>query len=463
MAGPALDAAGSIATETSSIRLPILMTTKTETERGTPRLRSLWIVNHYADAPDQPNGTRHFDLARKLAADGREVTIFAAGLNHVTGKDERLSGNALYRVQWFEGVRFVWLRTLPYRGNNWRRQLNMVSFVVVFLLVQTRFAAPGSVIGSTVHPFAAGAAWVAARSRRAKFFFEIRDLWPQTLVDLGAMRSGSIGERTLRGIEAFLVRHASVVISLLPGVGDYLRERGLPTDHVVYLPNGVDLQVFDDAARNIDESDRTLQKVLEVIARMRGEGRLVLGYVGSFGRVNRVDVIVRAALIAESRDPGRIGLVLVGDGPEREALEGQAGGHSAVSFNQAVAKRAVPGILIHLDAAIVHATATPIYRFGISFNKLFEAMAAGRPVIFACTSAYDPVARDSAGISVLPDDPDVLADALLAMADEGPEARARMGAAGRRAVELDHTITGLAARLAEILAGEGSPPTPARG
>lgn len=413
----------------------------------------LWIVNHYADAPDRPSGTRHFDLARRLAAGGREVTIFAAGLNHQTGREERLGRGRLYRSQSFDGIRFVWLRTFPYRGNNWRRQLNMLSFVAVFLLVQLRFARPGAIIGSTVHPFAAGAAWLVARLRRAMFLFEIRDLWPQTLVDLGAMRDGSPGERGLRWLEAFLVRHAAVVITLLPGVGDYLRERRLPVAHLLYVANGVDLDAFDAAARDPDRRDPAVGAVLAEVERMRADGRLVLGYLGTFGRVNRVDVVVRAALLAEVRAPGRIGLVLVGDGPERDELEHLGGGTAAVAFAPPVPKRAVPPILVELDGAVVHATATPVYRYGISFNKLFEAMAARRPVVFACTSAYDPVARDGAGISVAPDDPEVLADAYLALADAGPEARRAMGVAGRRRVELDHSIASLAARLEAVLPG----------
>src|SRR3954447_4764908 len=137
---------------------------------------SVWIVNHYADAPDRPSGTRHFDLARQLTARGRVVTIFASGFSHVTQREERLSKGRLFRRQTIGGVEFVWLRTLPYQGNTWRRQLNMLSFVLVFLLVQSRFPPPTAIIGSTVHPFAALAAWVVARARRTRFLFEIRDL-----------------------------------------------------------------------------------------------------------------------------------------------------------------------------------------------------------------------------------------------------------------------------------------------
>src|ERR1035437_9463471 len=208
----------------------------------------VWIVNHYADAPDRPAGTRHFDLSRQLVARGQKITIFASAFSHGTGQDVRLTGWQLFRTEWFDGVQFVWLRTFPYRGNTWRRRVNMLSYLATFLVVQTRFANPDVVIGVTVQPFAALGAWLVARRRRARFIFEIGDLWPQTLVDLGAMREGSLGEILLRSIEAFLLRHASVVISLLPGVRDYLRERGLPADHVVYVPNGVDLEAFDGAA-----------------------------------------------------------------------------------------------------------------------------------------------------------------------------------------------------------------------
>jgi glycosyltransferase involved in cell wall biosynthesis len=408
----------------------------------------VWIVNHYAAAPDRPAGRRHFDLARRLVAQGHAVTIFAAGFSHTTGREERLAAGRLYRSEWFDGVLFVWLRTVPYRGNTLRRQINMLSFLVVFLVVQTRFGAPTTIIGSTVHPFAAFGAWVVARLRRARFVFEIRDLWPQTLVDLGALQVGSPGERLLRTLEAFLVRRSAVVITLLPGMHDYLTERRLPADHVVYVPNGVDLETFDAAPLPGAPAPESVARALSAIGRLRGEGRFVLGYVGSLGRVNRADVIVGAAHIAERRAPGRIGVVLIGDGPERPALELLARSIPAVTLQPAVPSRYVPSILRSLDATVVHATATPVYRYGISFNKLFEYMAAERPVVFACASAYDPVAATGAGVSVNPDNPEGVANAFLELAATDPSTRVRMGAAGREYVAREHNI----ARLGDVLA-----------
>ncbi len=423
-----------------------------------PGMRRAWIVNHYAFGPDVPAGARHFDLARTLVAKGVDASIFAAGFSHASGREERLTGRRISQVEYVDGVRFVWLRTIPYHGNTWRRQVNMLSFMVVFLLVQARSARPDVIVGSTVHPFAAFGGWVASRLRRARFAFEIRDLWPQTLVDLGAMRVGSPGERLLRWMESFLVRRASVVVTVLPGMRAYLLARGLPADHVAYVPNGVDLAAFDAPTPPEPDLPQPVRWALAEIRRRRAEGRFVVGYLGAFGRVNRVDVLIDAAAEAERREPGRVALLLVGDGAERAALARMADGVPSVSIGGSVPRRYVATILRALDATVVHATYTPVYQYGISFNKLFEYMAAQRPIVFACESAYDPVREVGAGLSVAPDDPTVLATAYLELAAKTPDELAAMGEAGRDYVTREHNIERLGGAFARALEGPSRMP-----
>ncbi len=425
-----------------------------ERAQARPGARHVWIVNHHAALPDQAAGTRHFALARELVRHGHTVTIFAASVgHHHRGGDRRLGSRRLSRAQQVDGIRFVWLRTFPYRGNDWRRQVNMLSFLVVFLVVQARERRPDVVIGSTVHPFAAFGGWLAARLRGARFAFEIRDLWPQTLVDLGAMRTGSAGERLLRGLEAFLVRRASAVITLLPGMREYLAERGLPTGHVVYIPNGADLAAFEDRPPP-GEPPASTRACQDAVARLRAEGRFVLGYLGAFGRVNRVDVIAEAAALAEAREPGRIGVVLVGQGPERPDVERLAAGQPAIALCPAIPRYTVPALLRDLDATVVHTAYTPVYRYGISFNKLFEYMAAAKPVVFACDSAYDPVAATGSGITVRPDDPGALVAAFLELAHATPETRAVMGSAARAYVAREHNVAILGETLHRVVVGD---------
>ena len=128
---------------------------------------------------------------------GGDVTVFAASRLRWTGKDDRAGGRSLARTQHFDGVRFVWLWTIPYYGNTWRRMANMLSYAVIVCVAQAGRPAPDVVVGSTVHPFAALAGWLIARLRGARFIYEVRDLWPQTLIDLGAIAEGSLAARGL--------------------------------------------------------------------------------------------------------------------------------------------------------------------------------------------------------------------------------------------------------------------------
>jgi glycosyltransferase involved in cell wall biosynthesis len=430
---------------------------------GIPACR-VWLINHYASPPDRSAGTRHYSIARELVGRGMDVTIFAAGFDHATSREERVHGRRLTRIQWFSGVRFEWLRTFPYRGNNWRRMANMASFALLVCLVQLRRPAPDVVVGSTVHPFAALAGWVIAKLRGARYVYEVRDLWPQTLIDLGALDPNAVSARLLSAIEAFLVRRAETVVTVLPGMSTYLDDRGLPSAHVRYLPNGVDLAAADLAMGMTDRAGRTdsMSRLLVDVGRRRESGEVVFAYTGAHGRVNRLEIVLAAFDLANRREGTPIHLLLVGDGPEKTHLRQRANelGLTNVTFADPVPKDQLPALLNIIDVGVVHATATPIYRFGVSFNKVFDYMAARKPIVFACTTFNDPIAASGAGRTVVPDDPRKLADAVISLAASGPEERRRMGEAGRIYAERHHDLARIGAEFAEIVSCSDEPQQP---
>jgi len=410
-----------------------------------PPPSEVWIFNHYADAPDRPAGTRHFDLGRGLVRRGFRVTIFAAGFSHATLRETRVPKRRLFWVATYDGVRFVWLRTLPYRGNTWLRLANMLSYAAMALLVQRRLRRPDAVIGSTIHPFAAAAGYIVARLRGAQFLFEIRDLWPQTLIDMGALREASLTARWMRWLEAILVKRAEVVITLLPETAQYLAQRGLPADHVLYLPNGVRLDVH--------RPGKAPARMAELIDRLKADGRFVYGYLGAHGRANHLDVVLDAAAQLSLQAATAIHVLLIGDGPEKPRLIRRASalGLKNVTFADPIPKNAVPGTLRRLDGAIIHLADIDVFRFGISPNKLFDYLANEVPVLSACRSPNDPVADAGAGMSLPPDDASALATAMRSMAALPTAERRRMGVMGRRYVERHHDIDLLAGELADRL------------
>ena len=116
--------------------------------------KTLWILNHYAISPDMPGGTRHFDLASELVKKGHDVTIFASGFDHGTHKYTKIKPEEKMKVEAYDGVRFVWINTFPYSGNDWRRVMNMISYGWRVLGCGRGIPKPDVVIGSSMHPFA---------------------------------------------------------------------------------------------------------------------------------------------------------------------------------------------------------------------------------------------------------------------------------------------------------------------
>jgi glycosyltransferase involved in cell wall biosynthesis len=408
----------------------------------------IWILNHYALPPDRAGGTRHYEFGRLMAARGHDVTIFASSFNHFSQREERLPAGERLRVQLIDGVRFVWIRTTPYQRNDRRRMLNMASYAAGVLGAQHRFPRPDVVVGSCVHPMAVAAAALIGTVRRAPFVFEVRDLWPQTLIDMGALAGRGAAARMLRAAERFLYHRARLVISLLPGAAEYITASGVPKEKIIFIPNGI-------AQLTPAPPGPATSALADRIRALRASGSLVAGYVGSHGAANGVDVLVRAAAVLRDRGAGHIALVLVGDGPDKQRCEQLAAGlglgDDRVLFAPPVPKREVPALLEALDVTLFPLRDVPVFRYGLSSNKLFDYLASGRPVISATGLTDNPVRASGGGICVRPEAPEAVADALAELAAAGPQARRQLGEQGQAWVYRHHDMTMLGEQFLRAL------------
>jgi len=397
--------------------------------------KSLWILNHYAISPDMSGGTRHFDLARELVKKGHDVTIFASGFDHSTRQYLKITPEEKMRVEEYDGVRFVWINTIPYYSNNWRRVLNMLSYGWRVLSCSRGLSKPDVVIGSSMHPFAALAGWWLARRHKAKFIFEVRDLWPQVLIDMGKMSEHNFIVKLLRRLELHLYQKSERIIILGPQMRDYIISRGINQEKIVWIPNGVDLSRFNNLT--LEGESKSDFKVM---------------YLGAHSKTNALHVLLGGAKTIQDRGYTDIHFSLIGDGPEKQSLIQLANKMQLenVEFCQPVPKDDVPNVLRKADVLALTKDSTFAVYSG-SILKMFDYMASSKPIVFSGEASYNPIAEGQCGFTVPPEDAAALADAIIALYHMPPEERAAMGYRGREFVEKHHDIRLLAKLLESVI------------
>lgn len=400
-------------------------------------MKHVWILNHYAQLPADTGGlTRHHSLARHLPANGWRATIVAASTAHPSGRRRNLEAEGSRDVG--DGTRFLWLAAPEYSGNGVDRIRNMLAYAwrAAFSGATSALERPDAIIGSSPHPAAALAGALLARRHGVPFLFEIRDPWPQALIDMGRIGADGLPARAMRRLERHLFRVASRSIALWPHIGAYMREHGIEGPEPAWIPNGFDLAAASPPEPLPDGAAFTLM------------------YLGAHGGANGLDNLVRAMRIVQDRpEAAHIRLRLIGDGPLKPGLRGLAAelGATNLAFEAPVPKHRVAALSAQADAFVFNLVDAPMFRYGISPNKLYDYMAAQRPVIFCCNASNDPIAESGGGISVAPGRPDLLAEAILRLAATPRERRAAMAAAARRHVEARHSFERLAADLARVL------------
>ena len=349
---------------------------------------NLWLVNHYAILPQQAGGTRHYTLARELVKRGHQVTIIASSFDHTTRKELHIPDGAPSRLEVVDGVRFLWLRTPPYEGNSARRLWNTAAFArkVLGLRARDLGGRPDVVLGSSPHLFAAWAAERLARRHRVPFVLEVRDLWPQSLVDLGSFSEGHPFIRWLEYIERGLYRRARHVITLLPGAKEHIVQKGGHPDRITWIPNGVDLRLLPPPSPPESRDSLTFL------------------YAGSHGLANNLDYLLEAIYHARRLRPElSLHFRFVGDGPEKPVLIQRARelGLENVTFEDTVPKYRIFEVLASADAFLVALQDTTLYRWGISLNKLYDYLAMARPIVLAVPELVynNPVEEACAGLT----------------------------------------------------------------
>lgn len=382
-----------------------------------PTPMNILLINHYAGSVHHGMEYRPYYLAREWVRLGHRVRIVAASEAHVRARAPDMAGRSR-RDETIDGIEYTWYATPPYRGNGLARVRNMAAFVLrLWREARTlvREVAPQVVIASSTYPLDIWPAHRIARLAGARLLHEVHDLWPLSPMELGGFSRHHPFIRLLQAGEDYACRHADTIVSILPKVREHLEARGMAPHKLHLIPNGTDPAEWLVAPPMLPESLDAL------LAGLRAQGLAVVGYAGSHGLANALDTLLDAANLMKGKPAA---FVLVGDGPEKARLERRARllgldrGLAQVYFAPPIPKAQIPALMARLDIAYLGWQRQPLYRFGISPNKLLDYMMGGCPVLHAVEAGNDPVLEAGCGLTVAPEDPAAIArglDTLLAM------------------------------------------------
>ena len=374
---------------------------------------NIWLINHYAVPPMYYPLARQTNFAKYLMRMGHEVKIFAASTVHNSNKN-LIEDNTPYREETVDGVSYVYIKCLDYQDNGLKRIYNMCQFAWKLPGVCRHFSKPDAIVATSMPPTSCAMGIHLARKYGCKGVAEIADLWPESIIAYDIAGPHNPAVIALRWLEKWIYQKADAVVFTMEGGYDYIREqhweKAVPESKVFAINNGVDLEVFRENAQRyqIENEDLEDPDTLKVV------------YTGSIRKVNNLGLLLDAA--QKVTNP-KIRFLIWGGGDELESLRKRVEEEKItnVKFQGKVEKKYVPSIVCKADLNIAHNNPTPLFRFGISFNKLFDYLAAGKPVLSDFPCKYNPAVQYGAGMEVAEPTAENIARAIENCAQLSPE------------------------------------------
>ena len=364
---------------------------------------------------------RIVDHARYWLNEGHELTVVTCAPNFPAGKIFNGYANRAYQEEWIEGIRVI--RVWSYMSANTgfvKRTLDQASFMCSAVALSSRYPDFDIILATSPPLFVALAGYLISFFSKRPWIFEIRDLWPASIKAVGLGKKVPLG--FLEKMELFLYRKTDRIISLTYSFRENLTRRGIPSDKIDVVTNGVDTDLFSSYAESLDKRS----------ALGFDEETFLVGYMGTVGMAHGLETLVDCAYL--TRNNSSVRFIIMGQGSERRKLEQRVQDHGIdnVTFLDFVPHEEVPHYLGALDLFIVHLRPDPLFRTVIP-SKIFESMAMGVPILHAVEGeSATIVAESGAGVCIPSGDPQIMAETILRLMETPSELRV-MGARGRTA------------------------------
>jgi len=399
--------------------------------------KNIWIICQYAGSKYHGMGYRQYYLAKTLIKNGYNVYIFSGSYSHLYIELPDVKGNFTFEI--IDNINYIWVKIPKYKkSKSIGRALSMVFFMLKLFMYNTKKTPkPEIIIVSSPSPFPIINAWLWAKRFKSKLIFEVRDIWPLTLIELGNFSKYNPFVLFMQLFENFAYKKIDYVVSVLPKAKEHMIKHGLDEKKFIYIPNGIDLE----EVKNIEPLEKdTIKKI--------PKDKFIVGYIGTIGIANALEYFIKAANILNRIK--NIYFIIVGNGGEKEKLVRMANGLDNVIFIDAVRKSQVQYILNLFDVCYMGWRNKKIYRFGTSPNKIFDYMYAGKPILYSINSGNNIVNEANCGVSVEAENPEAIAKGILKLYKLSQEDRNQLGENAKDFVIKNHSYGHLVKRYIKL-------------
>ena len=390
--------------------------------------KNIWIINQYCGSIIHGMNFRSWYFAKELKKKGHSPHIISASFSHLLYKFPATNGR--FTFENVEDIPFTWVKVAKYSGSqSIGRVLVMVQFMInLIFLPKRKLQKPDVIIVSSLSPLPIVSAYFWSKKYKAKLLFEVRDIWPLSLIEIGGFSKLNPLVLCFGWFEKFAYKRADKVISVLPNAKPHMESRGMNKDKFIHIPNGFIMEEMKKS-KDLDES----------IANLIPKNKFIVGYTGSLGASNAMEYLIIASNYLEKNE--NIYFVIFGKGQYLEKLKNNS--KNNVSFLGEIDKSQIQSVISYFNVCYIGWHNHSLYRFGISPNKIFDYMYSGKPIIHSVNTSNDLVHIAKAGISIQPENPREIANKIIEISKMGNEILKKWGENGKKYVEENHTYSHL--------------------
>jgi glycosyltransferase involved in cell wall biosynthesis len=331
---------------------------------------------------------RHYYLAKEFIKLGHETTIATGAYSHFLKKFPSME-NKTYKEEDIDGINYIWIKVIKYKQSfDKKRVYKWFEFMLkIFFISKKLKRKPDYIICSPTAPFSILPAYYLAKKFNAKLIYEVRDIWPLTLVHIGNINKKHLLIRVMSWFERFALRRSDLIVSNLQNYGDHIKELGINRDFL-WVSNGI----FLDEMQGIKSLPKTIEEKIP-------NDKFIIGYTGTIGVANAVEYLLMAA--KDLRKLKDLLFVVVGDGKEKANLVEKYGDLENVLFIDPIKKEEIQSMLKLFNVCYIGLKKKELFKYGVSPNKLFDYMYSAKPILYAIDSGRSNIIRSAdCGVAV---------------------------------------------------------------